>query len=503
MAQTANPSRRRITIAIMALGGQGGGVLADWIIAMATRENYFAQGTSVPGVAQRTGATIYYIELFLKSDRPPVLALSPMPGDVDILIAAELMEAGRAILRGFVDRGRTTLIASTHRIYAISEKSAMGDGIANSEYVLHAATARARRFIAFDMERAADLAGTMISPVLFGALAASGALPFHRESFEAAIRDSGIAVDANLKGFAAGFAGNAGESGIAPPSPVIPSGPTTPAGRRLHARILAELPQPAHALATEGVRRLLDYQDFAYAELYLDRLRGIAAVDGVDEAQTLTSEAARHLALWMSYEDTIRVADLKTRASRVTRVHAEIRALPEQVVHVTEFMHPRLHEICDTMPAWAGRHIRGSKALSALLSPLFRKGRHVASTKLGWFLLLRLIAGFRRWRRGTLRFQEEQARIEAWLALVSDAAKSDSAVALELVLSQRLVKGYGETFARGLRNFDSILAAYRQIRTRPDCPALLRELRDAALKDEEGRSLSGALTQLGLAVDAA
>jgi indolepyruvate ferredoxin oxidoreductase beta subunit len=500
MTQTQSASRQRITIAIMALGGQGGGVLADWIIALAERENYAAQGTSVPGVAQRTGATIYYIELFPKSGPAPVLALSPMPGDVDILIAAELMEAGRAILRGFVERSRTTLIASTHRIYAISEKSAMGDGIANSEHVLNAAAARARKFIGFDMERAAEGAGTMISPVLFGALAASGALPFRRESFEAAIRDSGIAVDANLKGFAAGFAG---ESEIASsPPPSLPA-PTTPAGRRLHARILAELPGPAHALAIEGVRRLLDYQDAAYAELYLNRLGAIAAIDHADNAHALTSEAARHLALWMSYEDTIRVADLKTRASRSARVHTEIRALPDQVIHVTEFMHPRLEEICDTMPAWAGRRIRNNKTLSTLLSPLFRKGRHVTSTRLRWFLLLRLVAGLRPWRRGTLRFQEEQARIEAWLALVCDAAKSDRTTALELVLSQRLIKGYGETFARGLRNFDAILAAYRQLRARPDCPTLLRDLREAALKDEEGRALSQALTRLGLAVDAA
>ena len=155
------------------------------------------------------------------------------------------------------------------------------------------------------------------------------------------------------------------------------------------------------------------------------------------------------------------------------------------------------------MPAWMGRRVRGSKTLSTLLSPLFRKGRHVASTGLGWFLLLRSIAGLRPWRRGTLRFQEEQARIEAWLALVYEAAKSDSAAALELVVSQRLIKGYGETFARGLRNFDHIVAAYRKIRNRPDCPALLRELREAALKDEEGHALSGALALLGLAADAA
>jgi indolepyruvate ferredoxin oxidoreductase beta subunit len=500
MSEIQNPSRRRITIAIMALGGQGGGVLADWIIDMATRENYVAQGTSVPGVAQRTGATIYYIELFPKISRPPILALSPMPGDVDIVIAAELMEAGRAILRGFVDQDRTTLIASTHRIYAISEKSAMGDGIANRDYVLNAAGTRARRFMGFDMEFAANQAGSMISPVLFGALAASGALPFGRKSFEAAIQGSGIAVGANLKGFAAGFAGETDKAATTPPPP--PSAQTA-AGRKLQARIETELPKQAWAFAIEGVRRLLDYQDAVYAELYLNRLGAIAALDTADMDRALTRETARHLALWMSYEDTIRVADLKTRRSRIARVHEEVRALPDQVVHVTEFMHPRLQEICETMPAWAGRHVLRSKAISTLLSPLFRQGRHVTSTRFGWFLILYFIAGLRPWRRGTLRYRQEQARIEAWLALACDAAKSDAGAALELVQCQGLIKGYGDTFARGLKNFDVLLSVYRRCRDRSDCAAILRGLREAALKDEEGRALSAALMQFGVAVDAA
>ena len=45
------------------MGGQGGGVLADWIVWLAESEGWAAQSTSVPGVAQRTGATIYYIEM--------------------------------------------------------------------------------------------------------------------------------------------------------------------------------------------------------------------------------------------------------------------------------------------------------------------------------------------------------------------------------------------------------------------------------------------------------
>src|ERR1700750_1885557 len=121
---------RPIKLTIAALGGQGGGVLADWLIEIAESEGYLAQSTSVPGVAQRTGATIYSLDFFPQAvaraeGSDPVLALMPVPGDVDCVIASELAEAGRAIQRGLVTRERTTLISSTHRSYAIGEKSAM------------------------------------------------------------------------------------------------------------------------------------------------------------------------------------------------------------------------------------------------------------------------------------------------------------------------------------------------------------------------------------------
>ena len=113
-------STKAIRIAILAMGGEGGGVLANWLVDLGEHNGYIAQLTSVPGVAQRTGATIYYLELFpasaAKNGRAPVLALMPVPGDVDIVIASELMEAGRAIQRGIVTPDRTTLIASTNRV---------------------------------------------------------------------------------------------------------------------------------------------------------------------------------------------------------------------------------------------------------------------------------------------------------------------------------------------------------------------------------------------------
>jgi indolepyruvate ferredoxin oxidoreductase beta subunit len=126
MAQKAQ--RNRICIAILAMGGQGGGVLADWIQDVARNAGWIAQGTSVPGVAQRTGSTVYYIELARPVDgRLPVMAQMPVPGDVDIVIASELMEAGRSMLRNFTTPDRTACTPSRKR-----PRWAMGAAAANA-----------------------------------------------------------------------------------------------------------------------------------------------------------------------------------------------------------------------------------------------------------------------------------------------------------------------------------------------------------------------------------
>jgi indolepyruvate ferredoxin oxidoreductase beta subunit len=498
---TEAPRRERISIAILALGGQGGGVLADWLVALGERRGYVAQATSVPGVAQRTGSTVYYVEMFpaaAAGEREPVLALMPAPGDVDIVIASELMETGRAILRGFAT-DRTTLIGSTHRIYAISEKSAMGDGRASSARILGAARARTARFIGFDMDAVAARAGSVISSVMFGALAGSGALPFARADFEQAIRDGGTGVEASLRAFAAGVeaAQSAPEAETAASAPAQGPEPTTPAGAVLAARIDGTLPEPARAVAREGVKRLMDYQDRLYAELYLDRLDRIAIVDDGPGDGQLTAAAAKHLALWMSYEDTIRVADLKVRDSRMARVRDEVQAPVGAILAVTEYMHPRPQEICETLPAGLGRRLLASPRAHRLLDRLFSKGRHVRTTGIGWFLMLSFLAALRPMRRGTLRYAVEQDRIEQWLDVVLEAARAgDRDGAAELVACQRLIKGYGETHERGLANYRRIVAQWPRLAGRPDAAATLRRLREAALADEEGKALSDMLEPL-------
>jgi indolepyruvate ferredoxin oxidoreductase beta subunit len=208
--------QRPITLAILALGGEGGGVLADWIVAVAEQQGCFAQNTSVAGVAQRTGATVYYVEIFPPSAaasrngassvrREPVMSIFPTPGEVDVVIASELMECGRAIQRGFATADRTTLITSTSRVYSIDEKMALGDGRVDDASLLNSARNASKKLVAADFAAMAEEAGSVISASLFGAVAGSGALPFTREQFEAPIRAFGKGVESSLAAFAAGF----------------------------------------------------------------------------------------------------------------------------------------------------------------------------------------------------------------------------------------------------------------------------------------------------------
>jgi len=499
-------SEKPIGIAILAMGGQGGGVLADWIVALAEAQGFHAQTTSVPGVAQRTGATIYYVEMIRPiPGRQPVLSLMPMPGDVEIVIAAEMMEAGRAIQRGLVSPDRTTLIASTHRALSVLEKSRPGDGRANSGSVLSAAETLARRFLSADMQALAERSGSVISASLFGALAGSGALPFDRAAFEDTIRAAGVGVEGSLRAFSAGFdavrtpSNRPPHDAVAPamPAPVATGGTATEQAELARAlrRIDEDFPTPAKAMLRHGISRLVDYQDVAYAHEYLDRVAALAAIDSSPD-KALTVELAKQVAVAMSYDDVIRVADLKTRASRFARVRAEAAAKPEQLVGMTEFFHPRLDEVCATLPVRLGLAIEGSPGLQRILRPLIDRGRRIRTDRLTGFLPLYAVAGLRRWRRALLRHRREQAHLDTWLALVAAHAPSDQRLAVELAKCRRLIKGYSDTHARGRGKYDRVVGALPLLAGRADAADWVRRLRDAALADEDGKMLDGALATI-------
>lgn len=501
--------RRPIKISINALGGQGGGVLANWIVKVAEAAGFIAQLTSVPGVAQRTGATIYYLELFpeelaAKKNTAPILALMPAPGDVDIVLACELMEAGRAMMRGFVT-DRTTLIASRHRTYAVSEKIKLGDGRETGTDIIAAAEKSAGRFILADMESAAAAAGAVISAVMFGALAGSRALPIERQRFEEIIRKSGRSVDENLNGFEKGFAGAQETAAKETHTPASNAAPADENGasvavRPLLTRMKNELSSPTHFTVREGLKKLVDYQDIKYADLFLDRLVQIHGVDKESGGDTrdwrLTRDVAQHLSLWMAFEDTIRVADLKTRSSRFVRFREDVRADEDQIIHVSEYMHPRIEEICDLMPAWLGATVLSTPWMRGALGVFLKKGRRIQTTKLHGFLLLNFMGSLKFMRRASLRYKTENTRIIKWLQLIEQTARDDYALACEVASLQRLIKGYGETHARGLANFATLTSLLGDIKSSAAPADALASLKIAALADEDGIALKAAIARL-------
>ena len=493
---------RPITIAVVALGGEGGGVLADWIVDLAQHGGYLAQATSVPGVAQRTGATIYYVELFPKgaaqtAGREPVLALMPVPGDVDVVLASELMEAARAIERGFVTPDRTLLIASTHRVFAMTEKIALADGRSDAAALLAACREAARELLAFDMEALAEATGSVLSAVLFGALAGSGALPFPRTAFEAAIRRGQVGVERSLTAFVAGF--EAARTGGTPAPAAMAlahdARAAPPAIRDLLDAAARDFTGEARAVVVAAIERLADYQDADYARDFLARLARFQDIERQHGA--LLAEIARQLALAMAYEDTIRVAELKIRSGRFARVREEVRIEDGQILEIAEFFHPRTQEIADTLPAALGRWLLRTPWARALVDRATRKGRIIKTTSIGGFLLLYALSKLKRLRRSSLRFGNEAAALTEWLDLVAATARTDYPLAVQIGRMRGLVKGYGDTRERGQAKFDKLTVVVPRLLGRSDSAATLDRLIKAALADEEGHALDKAIAELG------
>jgi indolepyruvate ferredoxin oxidoreductase beta subunit len=470
---SAELPKRSISVLIAALGGEGGGVMADWLVEAATQCGLPVQATSIPGVAQRTGATTYYLEIFparrdTLGGREPVMSLTPNPGNVDIMISSEFMEAGRAMQNGYVSPDRTTLIASTHRIYSTGEKMQMGDGRFDSAKVYETAKQLAKRAVLFDMREIAQANGTVINAVLFGAMAGSGALPLPRAACEAAIRSSGRGAEASLRGFAAGFD--------------LASAAAQPA--------TATVPKPVLDILALGEARLMDYQGPAYVKLYRERLQPFLTLDA-----KLAEETARHLALWMSFEDIIRVADLKTRAARFARVRKEARAGDDEPLVIIDYLKPGVEEFASLLPPTMGRRLLAWAEKNGKINA-YNFGLHVRTSTVLGYLTVRSLAWLKPWRPHSFRYHVEQQHIDAWLARIREAVRRDTGLALEIAECATLIKGYSDTHRRGMANFLALMDALVDNPATADPreqAAAIARARQAALADPEGKALSSTL----------
>jgi indolepyruvate ferredoxin oxidoreductase beta subunit len=494
---------RPITVLIAALGGEGGGVLTNWIISAAADAGFPVQSTSIPGVAQRTGATTYYIEMLPvhASDlggRRPVLALTPGVGDIDLAVASELLEAGRTVAGGFVTPDRTFVIASTSRFYAMDEKIAMGDGRFDQDRLTRAIRDHAREALLVDMDRLARESNSIISAVMLGTIAGSSRLPLSPEQFENAIRADGKSIDANLRGFRAGLeAARARTTAIATADKKSHAAATR---ESLEQEVIRTFPALAQPVAIEGVRRLHAWQSARYARLYLARLEPILEADRAAGADgKLLKEVARHLAVRMSYEDVVRVAEAKIAPARMQRIACEELGVSNEPYSVHDFLKPGIEELCQLLPPLLARPILSMAARRGWLGRVYF-GMEINSTSVSGYLRFLFLAKLKRLRPYGHRYRQEQAAIDGWLGLIAKAAPLSAELALEIAECARLIKGYGDTHARGMANYLTI--EQRLIR-----PALggqipparaadaIASARTAALVDPEGESLAKCLSE--------
>lgn len=493
-----------VTILVGALGGEGGGVLAEWLYDAAVQAGHPAQATSIPGVAQRTGATTYYVEICPLPESAlggawPEFGLNPVAGAIDLLASSELMETARQVGLGLATAERTVVLSSTARALTVAEKMAPGDGRFDAARLLAVVQRHARRCELLDFGALAREAGTAISAVLFGAIAASGVLPFGRAPCEAAIRRAGKGVEASLRGFDRAFSAIAGRHAAIEGAAALPAASAPPAP--VPEPVRARLPAAVHEIAALGWARLLAYQDRAYAEQYVERLEALAAAELTAAAPEqalwpMTREAARWLALWMAYDDIVQVAGLKASTARLARVRREVGAAEDEIVKVWDHFKPGVPELAALLPAPLARRLTAWDARREQPWALpVRIGAHtVAGT-----LALRALGALRRWRRHGSRFAVEQALIGQWLDAIAGGCAESHALGLEIARCGRLVKGYGSTNERGK---ERLLHVVRHVAVAPGVDAerraaAVRALREAALAEASPHAFDAALAAHG------
>jgi len=503
-----------ISLLICALGGEGGGLLSEWLMDTARLSGFPAQSTSIPGVAQRTGATTYYIEvlptpLSQLQGKTPVFSLNPVPGALDALVSSELLETARQISLGLVSPERTRVFSSSARALTTLERMPMGDGRLDSAGLTALVQQFAKEAHVWDFGAMAQTNGTMVSAVMLGVIAGSGLLPFERQHFEATLRESGTHSAASLKGFSAGFARvqttqalNAMQQDIQ-----LDAQSATHLTSKPHSAVLQDLPVPVRELASLGYGRLCDYQSRVYAELYLQRLQQVIKTE--EQADTehahgyqASRETARWLALWMAFDDIVRVADLKSRASRWQRVAREVKLQDDDLLQLYDHFKPGIPEFAALLPTWLATPLqRWDKRRAFSGHTPWALPLKIGTHSVMGMLALRTLASLKWLRPWGSRFHAEQADISQWLQAICTGLQQDGSLGHQIAMCGRLIKGYGSTNERGRHNLQHILTHLAASPVHSDAAwrsTAVAQARDAALQDEAGSMLDAKLRGLGV-----
>jgi indolepyruvate ferredoxin oxidoreductase beta subunit len=279
---------------------------------------------------------------------------------------------------------------------------------------------------------------------------------------------------------------------------------------------ISEFPESLREILTLGYNRLVEYQNKAYADLYIEKIKsvfkeeqkyehsGSLVIDGVEQNKwPITHEAARWTALWMAFDDIVRVAQLKIRQTRIASIREETKAKSGDLIKVYDHFKPGIAELAGLLPnalakqllEWEERRVRSGH------EPLELKIK-LQSTGLRGALMLRILASLKWLRVIGRRYELEHAAIDQWLSAVCKSTQMDQALGYEVAACARLIKGYGSTNQRAHENLAHILNTLlpsSAISSSAAQSQMIRQARSNALKEESGQPLDAFLKGLGVA----
>jgi hypothetical protein len=247
-----------------------------------------------------------------------------------------------------------------------------------------------------------------------------------------------------------------------------------------------KLPEGAIPIVSDSIRRLADYQSASYAQLYVDRLKRFIGRPGIDAA--IFCRIARLMAMRMSYEDPIRIAQLKL---------AELENGDRGAVDdVRKF---RLDELIGALPATAADPLLDALGrigwLRKRVSVRFSTRRRFGVRR------LKLEALLRRWRQFSVRYGEERVWVERWLHMIARCIDKQPQAVPTIVETATMVQGYGDPYRQGLADWHAIIdglakPTFDGVLPLDDLAGAVREARHAAMHDPRKAALKRTIAQI-------
>jgi len=479
-----------IKILIPAVGGQGGGLLTEWLLQAFETENYDVQSISLPGLAQRGGSTTYYIEAYPNVEGENIIfSQFPMPGEIDLIVSQEFLELGRMLENGFGSEN-TVIISSTHRMYSTEEKLPVASGIYEDEKLHEYAKEFSKQFIGLNVLSLAKQNGMnelASNAILFGALCASMAIPVSRESFEKAIEKAAVSVKANLEAFEVGFSyvvehkgpDNYQGEGIEPEFDEINYISSSDIRNIENAKkdLFNIYPEYLWPFIEEALFRLTDYQGFWYAEDFINKIKRYKEIETQNpgEDYKLTEYVIKNLALLMTYEDGIRVSELKIRDRRFERIRKEMQIRDDQVFEVVDYLKPEADEIYGLLPDIVVRPVLSlfnSANLRSNKDPVTLAQKPVTTSFFG-YLRVWILSKIKFMRPVSHRYSNEYKTINLYLESIEKFGTLDYKLGLSIAKSGSIIKGYGRVRRRTIDSFKRLISnilekAYEKEQSAPD-----------------------------------